>query len=224
MSRRRRLLLPLTMSVLALGALVLAIVVSSDSSDTSTTSTGTSPSVSTPRPPPVKGDFQGAVLPASKTAPEISLRDQYGRPVSLAALRGRPVLIAFLYTGCGAPCTVIAQQVRGALDQLARPIPVLLVSADPGADTRTAVRHFLAQVSLSGRVYYLTGSPSEIAAVSRAYKVRPIAAGAAAFARYATVLLVDRNGRERVLFGSGQLTPEALAHDIGKLEGEPARP
>jgi hypothetical protein len=38
------------------------------------------------------------------------------------------------------------------------------------------------------------------------------------------VLLVDRRGRERVLFGLEQLTPESLAHDIGRLDGEPADP
>jgi hypothetical protein len=32
------------------------------------------------------------------------------------------------------------------------------------------------------------------------------------------VLLLDRAGRERVLFGIEQLTPESLAHDIGKLQ------
>jgi len=31
------------------------------------------------------------------------------------------------------------------------------------------------------------------------------------------VVLLDRSGRARVLFGPEQLTPEALAHDIRKL-------
>jgi hypothetical protein len=32
------------------------------------------------------------------------------------------------------------------------------------------------------------------------------------------VLLIDSHGSRRVLFGQEQLTPEALAHDIGKLQ------
>ena len=51
---------------------------------------------------------------------------------------------------------MIAQQIRGALDELRRPVPVLLISADPAADTPARVRRFLPRVSLSGRVRYLT--------------------------------------------------------------------
>ena len=47
----------------------------------------------------------------------------------------------------------------------------------------------------------------------------PAGAGAAAFAAAAEVRLLDAQGRERVVFGSEQLTPEALAHDIGRLQG-----
>ena len=35
----------------------------------------------------------------------------------------------------------------------------------------------------------------------------------------AAVVLVDADGRQRVGFPFAQLTPEALAHDIGRLSG-----
>jgi hypothetical protein len=38
------------------------------------------------------------------------------------------------------------------------------------------------------------------------------------------VLLVDRAGNERVVFGLEQLTPESLAHDVETLAGQPAHP
>jgi hypothetical protein len=53
--------------------------------------------------------------------------------------------------------------------------------------------------------------------VWRAYGVVPASAGRRSFDRFASVLLLDRSGRARVLFQSEQLTPEALAHDIRKL-------
>lgn len=222
MNRRRRLILPVTMSLLALAALVFAIVATRESKHG-----GSKPArgaVTTPEPgepthaPAVTGGFRGAEIPGAPQAPPIALVDQYGRSASLAALRGEPVVLGFLYARCGGPCEVIAQQIRGALDELRRPVPVLLVSVDPAGDTPPAVRRFLAKVSLSGRVYYLTGSPAALARVWRDYKVAPPRAGAAAFARDANVLLLDGAGRERVVFGSEQLTPEALAHDIGRLQ------
>jgi cytochrome oxidase Cu insertion factor (SCO1/SenC/PrrC family) len=127
-------------------------------------------------------------------------------------------VLAFLYSRCGASCVVIAQQIRGALDELPRPVPVLMVSADPAADTRASVGHFLDQVSLSGRVRFLTGPLGQLRSVWRAYRIAPAVRGRAAFERNPAVLLLDGRGRERVLFGLEQLTPESLAHDIRKLQ------
>ena len=76
--------------------------------------------------------------------------DQSGRRVSLAAHRGQVVVISFLYTTCGADCVLVAQQIRGALDQLAHPPSVLLISAEPAADTPANVARFLAQVVADG--------------------------------------------------------------------------
>jgi protein SCO1/2 len=168
--------------------------------------------------------FDGAAVPTAPVAPDFSLIDQSGRRVTLAGQRGEVSVLAFLYSTCGAPCIVIAQQIRGALDQIPHPPHVLLISADPLADTPASVRRFLGRVSLTGRVHYLTGPASSLRRIWRAYRVTPATAGRSAFARRAIVMLIDARGRERLLFGPEQLTPEALAHDIGKLDGEPTHP
>jgi protein SCO1/2 len=169
---------------------------------------------------PSASGFDGAALPGDVLAPEFTLTDQNGRSVSLADYRGQVVVLAFLYSTCGPTCILIAQQIRGALDELPRPVPVLFVSADPAADTPAHVSRFLQTVSLTGRVRYLTGSVSRLRPLWRAYRIKPASAGAGAFDDYASVLLLDPRGRERVLFQSEQLTPESLTHDIRKLQGE----
>jgi protein SCO1/2 len=160
--------------------------------------------------------FAGAALPQGVPAPGFTLTDSARRPVSLSDYRGQVVVLAFLSSSCGAPCVLIAQQVRGALDELATPVPVLIVSVDPGADTPAQVRRFLASVSLTGRARFLTAPAAALASVWRAYRVSPLRAGRGPFERSAQVVLLDR-GRERVLYGIEQLSPEALAHDIRKL-------
>jgi protein SCO1 len=161
--------------------------------------------------------FDGAALPAPARARDFTLTDQSGQAVSLSRYQGQVTVLAFLYSTCGATCVLIAQQIRGALDEIAHPVPVLFVSVEPGADTPARVGRFLAQVSLTGRALYLTGSRASLQPIWRAYGVVLPTAGRVAFERSAAVLLLDRRGRERVIFGLEQLTPEGLAHDIGKL-------
>jgi protein SCO1 len=165
--------------------------------------------------------FDGAALPAGLPVHGFTLDDVLsGQPVSLARYRGHVVVLAFPYSTCGATCTLLAQQIRGALDELPRAVPVLFVSADPSADSRSHVARFLAGVSLNGRVRFLSARASQLAAVWRAYGVAPASAGATAYASRAAVFLLGPDGRERVVFGLEQLTPEGLAHDICKLSAD----
>jgi protein SCO1 len=167
------------------------------------------------------GGFDGAALPARAPARNFTLTDQYGRPVSLSSYRGRVVILSFLYPTCGRVCVLIGEQIRGTLDELGgKGVPVLIVSAEPAADSLANVRRYLAQVSLRGRVLYLSGARSQLRPLWRAYHVQPASAGPEAFSSYAGVILIDREGRERVLFEQEELSPEALTHDVYKLERE----
>jgi protein SCO1 len=198
----------------AVAVAALAVTLAGCSSGSTSASSSSAPS---PTPSAEGSGFDGAAIPAGAPARDFTLRDQSGRRVSLSAYRGQAVILAFPYSTCAGACVVIAQQIRGALDELDRPVPVLFVSADPRADMPANVRRFLQRVSLGGRVHYLTGSSATLAPIWRAYHVKPASAGRAAFDRFASVSLLDRRGRLRVLYQLEQLTPEALAHDLRKL-------
>jgi protein SCO1/2 len=166
--------------------------------------------------------FDGASFPPRVRTPSFTLTDQYGRRVSLSAYHGQVVALTFLSADCRA-CVLVAQQVRGALDELeshqpaAAGVRTIFVSTDPLADTRARVRRFLQDTSLSSRAEYLTGTPSQLRPVWRAYRVVPAGAGKTAAEDAITVLLLDKDGLERVGFGIEQITPEGLAHDIRLL-------
>lgn len=163
-------------------------------------------------------DFDGAVFPPGVRAHDFTLTNQHGRRVSLSSYRGRVVMLAFMFSNCHT-CVLVANQIRGALDELeGSPHPsTLIVSTDPRADTPLSVNGFLAETSLNGQVEYLTGTPRELQPVWRAYAISPASAGKAAAEAGITVLLIDREGIERVGFEVEQITPEGLAHDIRML-------
>jgi protein SCO1 len=207
MRSRLAIVLPL-LALTALVVVVAVVLIDNSSTPSAAPSTGTSTS----------GDFDGAPLPGDTQAPNFTLTDQDGHSVSLRQYRGRVTVIAFLYSTCGATCVVIAEQIRGALDELRTQPAVLIVSAAPAADTPAHVSRFLREVSLTGRVRYLRGSAAQLRPIWHAYKVTPASAGRRVFDSYASVMLVDGHGAERVLFEQEQLTPESLSHDIGKLQ------
>jgi cytochrome oxidase Cu insertion factor (SCO1/SenC/PrrC family) len=160
--------------------------------------------------------FAGAALPTAVPAPQFTLRDVRGRPVSLGEHRGGVTVVAFLDSSCTA-CVLIAQQVRGALDELEHPPPLLLVSVDPARDSRARVEAFLRRVSLAGRASYLVGPRAALERVWRQYRVATPGRGGD-YESALTVLLIDAHGRERVEYQQEQLTPDALAHDIRALQ------
>ena len=200
-----------------------AAAASSGSPSASSSSAGSSSPVG-----PSASGFDGVALPAHVRAPDFTLTDQAGRRISLAQFRGQVVVLVFVYSTCGPTCFLIAQQVRGALDELPRRPPVLFVSINPEADTPAHIGRFLASVSLSGRVHYLTGSLSELRPVWSSYGASQAIGGSAQPASKSAliesstaVFLIDRRGFERVLYTVEQLTPEALVHDIERLQSEP---
>lgn len=164
----------------------------------------------------VTGGFAGSIRPHAPPA-GFKLRDQDGRAVAAAELRGEPVVVSFMYTTCDDDCPTIAQQVRGALDDLGRDIPALAVSVDPANDTPARARRFLARQQLSGRMRFLLGDEAELQRVWREFGVQPQEKGRE---HSAIVVVLDADGVARVSFPVDHLTPEALAHDLRALAGD----
>src|SRR4051794_32578883 len=162
--------------------------------------------------------FAGSLRPPGVPPKDFSLRDQDGRTASLAAYRGKVVVLTFMYSTCKDTCPLQADQIRGALDDLGDDAPpALTVSVDPKGDTPDSAKSFLLKHALTGRMRFLLGSRAQLAPVWKAYGIQP---QGAAFDHSAYVLLIDRRGRQRIGFPVQQLVPEDLAHDVRRLQAE----
>lgn len=161
--------------------------------------------------------FEGAIMPKGVHAPDFDLRDQDGRRVTMRALRGRPVIVTFLYTTCDETCPAQAHTVRGALDELGHDVPAIAVAVDPPRDTPRRARAFLAKTRTLGRIDFVLGSRRQLAPLWKGFAIQPQSVSREHQTR---VTLVDRRGLQRVGFPGAEATPERLAHDLRLLERE----
>jgi cytochrome oxidase Cu insertion factor (SCO1/SenC/PrrC family) len=139
----------------------------------------------------------------TRPAPGFALRDQNGAYVSLRALRGRPVLLAFLDSQCHTQCPVAGRQLGSILRRLpvsARPT-LVVVSVDPAGDTQPAIRKAMRKWRLGGswRWHWLNARRSELAAVWRSYgiTVEPVSND---IVHSLALMLIDGRGYERTAY------------------------
>jgi protein SCO1 len=150
--------------------------------------------------------------PGARPAPGFDLTDQRGRSVSLASLRGRPLLLTFLDSKCTTLCPIEGHQLGVVERHLGgQPVRLIIVSVDP-ADTRHTVAAAARKWGWHGHWQWLMGTPAQLAPVWRAYGigVQPTATD---IAHSMAVYVIDGQGDER----AGFLPPLAISRLVSDV-------
>ena len=158
----------------------------------------------TPRGEAAAGGHEGAslgdVAPANDLAPPFALTDQDGNPLALADLRGKAVLLDFVYTNCPGPCPILTGlhvEVQRALDPALRDrVQFVSISLDPLNDTPSALREYARKRGADTANWsFLTGPKEEVDAVLRAYGVGSARAPDGTISHLVVTFLIDGEGR-----------------------------
>ena len=152
-----------------------------------------------------------------RPAPAFTLRDQTGRSVSLTALRGRAVVLAFMDSRCRQACPVEGKMIAAAVRQVrraARP-QLLVVSVDPAGDTPTSIRRATRAWRLPGGVRWLVGSRAALRRVWHLYDIAVLPT-AGDILHSTAVYVIDPRGDERAGF-LVPFVPGLLAGDLRVL-------
>ena len=108
-----------------------------------------------------------------RRAPNFSLRDQDGQPVSVAANRGHPVIVTFVDPLCRNFCPLEAQvlnQMESQLPAAHRPV-ILAVSVDVYANARRYLLQDDREWRLVPEWRWAVGRPADLAAVWKNYRI-----------------------------------------------------
>jgi protein SCO1/2 len=156
------------------------------------------------------------------------LVDQDGRAVDQSLLQGKWSAVFFGYTYCPDVCPTTLQalaQAQTLLGDKARNLQVVFVSVDPERDTPTQLKTYLSTPAFPKGTVGLTGTPAQVAAVAKAYRVyfQKDGQGAAyAVAHSSIVYLMNPKGKfDRALTESQ--TPSEVATQIGDAMAAGAR-
>jgi protein SCO1 len=163
----------------------------------------------------------GTPLRQGSAAPSFQLVDHRGRVVSLEGLRGRPLVMTFVYANCHSTCPLLIERLKALETRTpSNEIAFLAVSLDPERDTPEALAATAAHWGLGDRWHLLTGEPSAVRALLRAHGVQWAPLPNAEIAHSNVVVLIDRAGRVAWSYRGLAYPEDRQAADLARLVAE----
>ena len=175
-----------------------------------------------------------AVLAASPLAdigpaPPVRLIDQAGKPFDLASLRGKAVVVSFIYTTCSGTCPATTLQLSRVQDRLkaaglwGERVEFVSVTLDPARDSPAVLAEYARVHDTDPAAWhFLTGPPAEVAGVIAAWGMWAKVGPSGVLDHPSRVFLVDPDGRQREIYSLAFLTPKGVVEDVRTVLDEAA--
>jgi protein SCO1/2 len=164
-------------------------------------------------------------LAVIRPAPDFSLTTQDGATLSRADLRGRVLLVSFIFTTCNGSCPATTHRMGKVQQALAERgltrngrVRLLSITLDPKRDTPEVLRDYAKMYDADTASWtFLTGPPAQVDKVVAAWGMwaRPAANGQ--LDHPSRVFLVDARGRVREIYNLDFLKPQWVLEDVELL-------
>jgi protein SCO1/2 len=170
-----------------------------------------------------RGDYPAAN--GNNCLPDVSLVDQHGSVVSLASLKGKPVLIDFIYTSCASTCpmltakmTAIAHALGPALGADVRLVSLTL---DPEHDSAAELAKYAKSHDASENGWlFLTGPPEKVDQVLALFKLRRMREGDGSITHSVSAFLLGPDGHQVRQYNALEVSPQAVVDDVDSAAGK----
>jgi protein SCO1 len=153
--------------------------------------------------------------------PKLQLTDQHSRPVMLSSLKGKLVLINFIYTSCPGPCLTETMKMAKLADRLGtklgKEVMLVSVTVDPEHDGPAELLKYAQKrdVDRAGWLF-LTGSPSAVDQTLTNFKLIRQREEDGSVDHIIGVFLVGPDGREVREYNGEILNANSVMADINK--------
>ena len=158
-----------------------------------------------------------------ETMPPFALIDLSGATVRSESLRGRALVISFVFTTCAEACPLITAQLARAqarvrTEKLDARVRFVSITLDPVTDTPEVLRRYAAAHGIDLTTWhFLTGASADVARVVRAFGLTAVARER--IVHGSLVVLVDGQGRIAARRTDLELDPDRLVASLRKLLG-----
>ena len=155
----------------------------------------------------------GAQLEIKQTVPDFTLTDQTRKRVSLSQLRGKVVVMNFIYTSCALPqfCYRMTNHFGVLQTRFAgRDLVLLSVTFDPGRDTPERLAEYARQWQADpARWHFLTGPSDDIRRIADSFGL-DFFPDEGLITHSLRTVLIDRSGRVAANVEGNQFTAQQL--------------
>lgn len=148
-----------------------------------------------------------------------TLEDPTGAAVTEKSWPGKYLLIYFGYTFCPDVCPTTLTTLAAAQDRLGpkgKKLQVVFITVDPARDTPAQLKTYLASPAFPKGTIGLTGTPAQVDAAAKAYKVYYAKEGEGqdySMNHSSAIYLMDPKGRFDRVVAYG-LTPDEIARQV----------
>jgi protein SCO1/2 len=163
-----------------------------------------------------------------EAAPDFTLRDSTNRLFALSRLRGRVVLLSFIYTSCTTTCPLLTQRMALLSDELRKSglwpssVSFLSITVDPERDTAAALVNYARLLdAVDPNWRFLREQPPRLRPVLAAYDEWTKRLPDGDIDHPARVYLIDRRGDIREIYGISFFDERQVLVDIRTLLAEP---
>ena len=167
---------------------------------------------------PAQTALKAGVLSPVMPAPQIALDGTNGKPINLAAYRGKVVLLAFGFSNCGEVCPITLATLAGARKKLGAEgagVQVVYVTVDPERDTAAQMKKYLA--SFDPTFIGGVGTRAQIDAAQKSYGISSTknvnADGSYSIGHSSSIYMIDRAGGLRAVMPYGHPVDD-FVHDL----------
>lgn len=143
-----------------------------------------------------------AIAASPRAVPVVELEDQDGRPFTLAHYRGQPVVVDFIYTGCGSVCPLLSDGFR-RLDRApvvvgddTRRLQLVSITFD-SLDTPARLREYASRYEADGDSWRFARvrNTRDLEVLLGTFGITVIGDGRGGFQHNAATHVVDARGR-----------------------------